>query len=70
LSTLASEIRREIFPKKLKKLLIPGTAVLYFAKVLKIRDVNRVVERVVMTRATKHRGTAEAIAVFELLVPE
>jgi hypothetical protein len=33
LSALASEIRPEIFPENLKKLLIPGTAVLYFAKV-------------------------------------
>jgi len=41
LRALASEIRRSFFRKNLKKLLIPGTAVLYFAKVLRFRDVNR-----------------------------
>jgi hypothetical protein len=51
----------------LKKLLIPGTAVLYFAKVLRFRDGNRMKKGVVMTRATTCR---EAAGVIELLVPE
>jgi hypothetical protein len=74
LLVIASGIRRKIFQKIGKKLLIPGTAVLYFAKVLRFCAVNCKKRGVVMTRATTCREAVEvvvvAVAVLELLVPE
>jgi hypothetical protein len=56
------------FWKNGKKLLLPGTAVLYFAKVLRFRDVNSARRGVVMTWATMCREAVEVA--LELLVPE